>query len=115
MDAIQGDRSAISFVVASLLQRELKELGALGKSCDWSHHRLISTPPTQVTWQWRVENPPKDLAPKVRVLDNGKAAIEFFSCRVVSPIALFQHIDQYQTDGYKAARVDRAIAVARKG
>jgi hypothetical protein len=115
MEAIQGDRSAISFVVASMLQRELKELGALGKSCDWFHHRLVSAPPAQATWHWRVENLPKDLTPKVRVLDNGKAAIEFFSCRVIPPIALFQHVDQYPVDSYKPARVDRAIAVARRG
>jgi hypothetical protein len=115
MDATQGDHSPISLIVASMLQREFKELGALGKSCNWSHHRLISAPPPQVIWQWRAENPPKDFSPKLRVFDTGRVAIEFFSCRVVPPIALFQHIDQYPVDGYTPVSLDRAIAIARKG
>ncbi|MEB3337523.1 MAG: hypothetical protein VKJ46_08685 [Leptolyngbyaceae bacterium] len=110
MEAISGDFSPPSFIVASLLRRELQELGALGKYCKWSHHRLINTVPPQVKWQWRTDIP-KDLSPKVRVLENGKTAIEFFTCRVVAPVAIFRHIDQYQPGQYQATSVDQAIAV----
>ncbi len=113
MEAIEGDRSSASFVVASILRRELKEFGAVGKSCSWAHHRLISAPPAQVKWQWKVETP-KDFAPKVKVFPDGKVAIEFFTCRVVPPVAIFQHIDQYAAGSYKSAHVDRAIAIPQK-
>lgn len=113
MAAIDGDRSPLSFVVASLLWRELREYGALGRSCNWFHHRLISTVPAQVNWQWRVEVP-KSLSPKVLVFPNGRVAIEFFTCRVAAPIALFQHVDQYPAEDYKAACLDRVIAVAQR-
>lgn len=113
MAAVEGDRSPASFVIASLLQRELREFGKLGKSCYWSHHRLINILPTQVQWEWQIE-PPKDLSPKVRVFPDGKAAIEFFTCRIVPPVALFQHLDQYPGTHYKATVMDRAIAVAKR-
>ncbi|XHX79908.1 MAG: hypothetical protein RBJ76_08295 [Stenomitos frigidus ULC029] len=113
MEAVQGDRNPASFIIASLLQRELREFGRLGKACNWSHHRLVSTPPTQVQWQWQVE-PPKDLSPKVRVFPDGRAVIEFFSCRVVPPITLFQHLDQYPSTNYAATVSDRAIAVVKR-
>jgi len=113
MDAVEGDRSPASFVVAALLRRELREFGKTGKASDWQHHRLISALPAQFSWQWRMEAP-KDLSPKVRLFPDGKAAVEFFSCRVVAPITLFQHIDQYPGDRYRAASIDRPIATAQK-
>ncbi|MDX2230273.1 MAG: hypothetical protein NW220_11590 [Leptolyngbyaceae cyanobacterium bins.349] len=110
MEAIAGDRSPLSFVIASLLRRELREFGTLGKFCHWTHHRLIESIPTQVQWEWRVK-PPQDLAPKVLVYPDQKVAIEFFTCRVTAPVAIFQHVDQYPPNQYRAVSTDRAIAV----
>lgn len=109
MEAIEGDRSPLSFMIASLLQRELQEFGASGKRQDWSHHRLINALPTQVSWQWHI-TPPKDLSPKVLIYPDQRAAIEFFSCRIVAPVAIFQHIDQYPATGYKLVQKSRPIA-----
>lgn len=113
MEAVEGDRAPASFIIASVLQRELREFGRLGKACNWSHHRLIGALPAQVQWQWKVEQP-KDLSPKVLLFPDGRAAIEFFSCRVVPPVALFQHLDQYSDKHYKATILDRAIAIAHR-
>ena len=114
MEAIAGDRSPLSFLITSLLQRELQEFGSFGKFCTWSHHRLIDGLPTQVKWEWRVKQP-ADLSPKVLVYPDQKIAIEFFTCRVTAPVAIFQHLDQYPANQYKAARVDRAIATPLRG
>ncbi|MGA7935285.1 MAG: hypothetical protein WCA35_17175 [Kovacikia sp.] len=113
MEAIEGDRTPISFVVASVLRRELREFGAIGKSSDWNHHRLINALPGQVQWEWKITEP-KDLSPKVRVFPDGKAAIEFFTCRIVAPVAIFQHIDQYSIGSYKAANLDRPVAMIQR-
>lgn len=110
MDAIDGDQSPMSFVIASLLCRELLELGKVGRSVSWSHHRLINALPPHASWQWRTEVP-KDFSPKIRVVPDGRVAIEFFTCRTVAPIAIFQHVDQYQAGQYHSKSVDRAIAV----
>ncbi len=113
MDAVNGDRSPLSFTIASILQRELKELGALGIWSEWTHHRLIDALPPQVKWQW-LTTPPKDLSPKVLIYPDNRAAIEFFSCRVTPPIAIFQHIDQYTADHYQPTVINRAIATPPK-
>lgn len=113
MDALEGDRSAISFVIAGLLRREFKELGARGKSAQWAHHRLINVPPPQAKWDWKVK-PPQDLSPKVLIYPDQRAVVEFFTCRVTAPVAIYQHIDQFPATHYKAASVDRAIAIPLK-
>lgn len=113
MEAIGGDQSPVSFVIASILRRELQEFGALGKPCNWTHHRLINTLPPKVNWHWRMEAP-KDLSPKVRILNDGRAAVEFFTCRVAPPVVIFQHIDQYSGGHYRANCLDRPVAVPQK-
>lgn len=110
MEVFEGDRSPLSFVIASLLRRELQEFGSVGKFCNWTHHRLIDAVPNQVKWEWRVKQPPQDLSPKVLVYPDHKVAIEFFTCRVTAPVAIFQHVDQYPPNQYVAAITDRAIA-----
>ncbi|MBW4526265.1 MAG: hypothetical protein KME18_13870 [Phormidium tanganyikae FI6-MK23] len=112
MDAIDGDHSPMSFVIASLLLRELLEFGKIGRIAVWSHHRLINALPSLPKWQWRSEAP-KDYSPKVRAFPDGRVAVEFFTCRTVAPIAVFQHVDQYLAGEYRAKHLDRAIAVSQ--
>ncbi len=110
MEVIRGDGSPQSFLIASLLRRELREFGTLGKFCNWTHHRLINAVPPQVKWDWKAKQP-QDFSPKVLVYPDQKVAIEFFTCRVTAPVAIFQHVDQYAPNQYKAASADRAIAI----
>jgi hypothetical protein len=113
MNTIQGDRSVVSFIVASILRRELVEFGAAGKYCRWTHHRLIDGIPNSVIPEWRTD-PPKDFAPRARIFPDGRAAVEFFTCRVAAPTAIFRHIDQYPSDSYDLTSLDRAIALVRR-
>ncbi|HEY9858787.1 MAG TPA: hypothetical protein V6D16_04715 [Candidatus Obscuribacterales bacterium] len=110
MEAVEGDRSASSYLVASILRRELQEFGVLGKYCEWSHHHLINAIPPQINWQWRKEAP-KELTPKVANSPDGRIAVEFFTCRVVPPVALFRHLDQYAAGTYKATCTNQALAI----
>jgi len=124
MESLEGDRSPLSFVIVSILRHELKEIGALGNSCDWSHHRFINALPSQRNWQWRVQSPPKDLSPKVVIYPDNRAAVEFFTCRITAPEAIYQQVDQYRADQYradqyradhyKASSISRAIAIPKK-
>ena len=111
MLAIEGDASPTSYVIASVFYRELKEFGTLGKESNWGHHRLVSTVPKQVNWNWKVE-PPKDLSPKVKVFEDGRAAVDFYTCRTAPPVSLVRHLDQYKVGSYVPQSVDRVIAVA---
>jgi hypothetical protein len=113
MEAIAGNHSAVSYVVASLLYRELREFGAAGRYRNWSYHRLIDKIPSQVAWQWQVEQP-KDLAPKAKVLPDGQAIVEFFTCRISAGVALYRHIDQYPAGQYTSKRLNKALATPQR-
>lgn len=112
MEAVEGDRSHASFLIASILRRELQEFGASGRSRNWGHHRLISTLPAQVSQQLGSE--PRDFSPRVRLLPDERAAVEFFSCRVTPPHQIFRHVDQYPPNRYVPDSVDRLIATAQR-
>lgn len=109
MEAVKGDRSAASFMVASLLRRELEEFGAMGQRCHWSHHQLIDAVPLPAKWQWKHQQP-TDMAPKVKIMPDGQAAIEFFTWRVTAPIAIFRHVELYPTETYASKSQNQAIA-----
>jgi hypothetical protein len=113
MEVIEGDRSPASFVIASILRRELDEFGTLGSNCKWTHHRLVDSIPSTINWQWR-DAQPKDFSPKVKILSNGEAVVEFFSCRIVAPIGLYRHLDHYFVGHYKAQKQDRLIAIGHR-
>lgn len=112
MDAIEGDRSAVSFVIASLLRRELQEFGALGDRRSWNHHDLIADVPANLSWQWRAD-PPKSFLPKVRMFPDGQVAVEFFTCRRTVPNTLYRHLDRYPAQQYRGDSLDKSLAVAR--
>ncbi len=113
MTAITGNLTAGSFLIASVLQRELQEFGRCGKFHRWEHHRLIGSVPQQRRWRWRMEQP-KSLTPTVHKLPNGKTAVEFYTCRIVPPIGIFRHIDRYPANSYVAKASDQAIAAATR-
>ncbi|MEL6380924.1 MAG: hypothetical protein AAFQ89_00325 [Cyanobacteria bacterium J06626_18] len=116
MESIEGNCTPASFIVASLLMREWRELGRTGINHRWSHHRLIASVPFEQrkqAWQWQAE-PPKNLFPKVKVQADRSAVVEFFSCRITSPVAIFRHLDQYPPNSYRPKTQDRAIAVLQK-
>lgn len=109
MAAVEGDRSPPSFMVAALVRREINEFVCAEENRDWSYHRLIDAPPKQVQWQWKTQL--KDLSPKIRKLDDGKVAVEFFTCRTRSPIAIVRHIEQYPPSSYQSKAIDQPVAI----
>ena len=113
MEAVRGDRSAASFMVASLLRRELEEFGAVGQRSTWSHHTLIDALPLQAQWQWKQQQP-TDMAPKVKIMPDGQAAVEFFTWRTTHPIALFRHIELYPAETYVSRSQNQAITLPGK-
>jgi hypothetical protein len=113
MEAIEGDGSVVSYLVASILKREFREFGTLGSQVRWGNHRLIDAIPDKLQPYIQEELPP-DFAPKVRILQDGRAAVEFFSCRVKSPVAICRHVDQYNPGSYVSKSSDRAIAIPTK-
>lgn len=111
MDGFEGDRSPGSFIAASILLRELKEFGRSGQNCRWTHHRLITAVPPNKPWQWRTKQPLVDLLPKIQIQEDKTAIVEFFTCRIAPPIAIFRHLDQYSAKSYRPKANDQVVAL----
>jgi hypothetical protein len=111
MAGVEGDGSLASFLSASIFTREVREFGRFGRYGRWVHHRFVSAPPQQIPWQWRTK-PPEDFSPKVVLRQNNEVIVEFYSCRVQKPIALFRHLDRYPPNSYTAENQDQVVAVA---
>lgn len=110
MAALDGDGSLSSFLSASIFVREVREFGRFGQYARWIHHRFVNAPPAQVKWQWRAKAP-EDLSPKVILRQDSEVVVEYYSCRVKQPIALFRHLDRYPANSYIAQNQDQVIAV----
>lgn len=110
MEAVDGDRTPASYLIASILRRELQEFGSLGDRRNWSHHYLIDGLPAG-EWQWRIDKP-LDWSPKVKLFPDGKAAVEFFTCCTSGSKILYRHLDQYPEGQYRASSVDKSLAIA---
>ncbi|MGD1941349.1 MAG: hypothetical protein ACFB0G_08540 [Leptolyngbyaceae cyanobacterium] len=111
MDGMAGDRTAGSYLAASILLRELKEFGRSGLNRRWFYHQLIATPPPDKTWQWRTKQPLVDMSPKVQIQDNNTVLVEFFSYRMAPPIAIFRHVDHYVAKSYRPKTHDQVVAL----
>jgi len=110
MEVLEGDGSLASFLAASIFMREIREFGRFGAYARWVHHRYVNAPPPKVTWQWRTKVP-EDFSPKVVLRPDGEVIVEFYSCRVQKPVALFRHLDCYAPNSYLAKNQDQVIAV----
>ncbi|MGB3137123.1 MAG: hypothetical protein WBB18_09995 [Nodosilinea sp.] len=109
MASIDGDGSLASFLAASIFIREVREFGLFGHHSRWLHHRFVAAPPQQVSWRWRTKIP-EDFSPKVVLRQNAEVIVEFYSCRVRKPVALFRHLDRYPPNSYTAKNQDQVVA-----
>lgn len=107
MLAVQGDRSLGSFLVASLLRREMQS-GTSGDYGDWSHHHLIDRVPTALRTMPKAAQL-QNLSPRLRQFPDRRVAVEFFTCRSIAPIGIFRHVDLYSATNYTANSLDRVI------
>ncbi len=122
MDAIQGNYSALSFLEASLLNRDLQELGAMWHGIDWNAHtvivenswesRRISLPPID-EWKWR-ETKPITWAPSVSV-EEGIVTVIFYTYCPMYEKTIYRHVDKYQPGGYRFTTQKIKIATAGFG
>ncbi|MEM9005511.1 MAG: hypothetical protein AAGE59_18555 [Cyanobacteria bacterium P01_F01_bin.86] len=116
MESLEGDYTPASFMAASLLAREWRELGCMGANYRWYQHQLIAEIPFKQfkrPWQWP-KKPPQNLFPKVKVQADQSVLVEFFSCRIAPPIAIFRHLDKYPANSYCPMTQNQAIGMLQK-
>lgn len=126
MEAIEGDRSARSFLLASILKRELDEFGAMWHGARWSVHFVLDTDPWQgpapsdmddplmhpsrpaSKWKWKTEKP-TDWRPTVTVKGN-VATVKFYTYSALGKEGIYEHIDEYRPGEYRFTTERKKIA-----
>ena len=124
MDAIAGDGSAWSYLSASLLRRELQELGAMWHGCSWSSHEILGGSP----WRTKMERPdfspaeawkwvgPKPLVWRPHVQFAGDAVtVRFLTFTALGEETIIEHTDTFKKGHYRFAAATEILATGRGG
>lgn len=102
MEAIDGDATAWSYMSASILARELGELGAMWHGCDWSTHDLVAGDPRAkwkaLDWEWQ-RRAPTHWQPRV-VQSASRTTVTFHTVSGVARWTIYRHVDTYPGRGY---------------
>lgn len=119
---LEGTRSPLSFFEASLLQREMAEVGATWRGRAWQTHTVLTSnplePKTKETtdldlgqgsdWQW-VKPVPTDWGPSVWLPEAAPPAVQFYTYSELYQQRIVQHRDTFH-EGYSFEAVEEVIA-----
>ena len=112
MDAVEGDGSLRSYVQASILSREIGELGAWWHGLGWSTHTLLdngegpfsprpalqpldayTAPDRDQEWRWG-SDPPKDWRP-VAARESAAVTVVFWTISALGTERIVRSVDRY--------------------
>ena len=113
MQVIDGDGAPRSYIEASLLARQLAELGAIGLGCDWSKHEILDGDPTAHrgdAWHWQGRRP-ADWRPRV-VQSPAGIRVVFHTYSALGRKVVYRHVDTYAAGSYIHATRTTKIATA---
>ncbi len=125
MEAIEGDGSALSYISASILSRELQEFGALWHGCDWSLHTILDADPwaeassddedphvpsrPEAPWRWEGKRP-TDWRPRLSVAD-GKIRVTFYTYSPLGKEGIYEHVDEFRPGEYRFTTSRKKVGV----
>lgn len=114
MDALTGDGSADAYLSASLLARELAELGATGHGAYWDDFTILDEAPSGPTWDW-LSAAPQDWRPQVQFQPDF-ISVAFYTVNHMGTRRITRHHDRYASGGTLRFDSDeQVIAVAGPG
>ena len=133
MDVIDGDGSLRSYIQASILRRELEELGAWWHGLEWSMHRLLDNGvapeapnvcsdsdddrgPLTAAPEWRWEAPaPDDWRPTIERAGPDTVAVMFFTTTALGRFRITRHVDVYESGSLRPQSTEHTIAEGPEG
>ncbi len=115
MEAVEGDGTLWSYASASLLARELRELGALWHGIAWGTHTLLDGPPhgSVADWQW-LKAPPVEWRPQVSQSDT-VVTVTFYTYSGLGREAIYRHVDTFAVGRYTFVAQETCIAQGQGG
>ncbi|MEJ7788025.1 MAG: hypothetical protein WKF96_24765 [Solirubrobacteraceae bacterium] len=133
MDAIDGDGSLRSYAQASILRRELEELGAGWHGIEWGMHTLLDNGVAPKApdaclecdddWgqliadpEWRWEAPaPDDWRPTIERAGPDNVAVMFFTTSARGRFHITRHVDFYKSGSLRSQSTEHTIAEGPPG
>lgn len=128
MEAIKGDGSPWSYFCASLLARELRELGAAFHGCNWTTHAILGTNPLMEPaklnamhspsggieqWTW-LEPEPSEWQPHV-VGEGSSNTVNFLTFSGYRQEVIYRHADRFSRGTYQFTTESTLVASGPKG
>ena len=128
MEAIEGDGSPWSYFCASLLGRELRELGAALHGCNWSTHAILDKNPLtepsqsearhspsggQEQWTW-LEPEPSQWQPSVFGNDDSHT-VTFLTFSGYRRESIYHHADWFSREAYRFTTQSTLVASGPSG
>jgi len=117
MGLIEGDGSPWSYMLASILERELGEFGAIWHGCSWDAHRILGEDPLSFgrrigtrrfggegphtgSADWMLRGPkPRQWQPVVGK-EAGRTVVRFYTYSGLDREAIYENVDTYEPDSY---------------
>lgn len=114
ISVIDGEGSPWSYMCASLLARELAELGAMWHGCEWSTHELYGG--TSLPGDWTYTGPrPASYNPTVTLSQEG-ATVTFYTYTGLGQDRIIRHTDFYRVgQGYQFKSETWSVAYGSGG
>jgi len=115
MEAIEGDRTPWSYLLASIFAREIADFGASWHGVIWSTHTILSGDPWTYPHVWFEEDEkgllseqgwqcsgrrPSEWKPSV-VCDDGVTVVKFYTYSMLVQEAIYCFTDIYEPNSYK--------------
>ena len=114
MKYIDGDRSPRSYLLASLMARELAEFGAMWHGRSWSDQSILADASKLSTpWTW-CEEPPSDLRPSVDATESAILVV-FYTYTMFDHERVIRHTDQYSGSSYDFKHESTVIGHGQRG
>ena len=131
MEAIEGDKSAWSYLAASLLRRELSGFAARWHGDLWGAHVVLDEDPWKggpvkpddspldrptskpTEWKW-FGDCPKSYAPEVKRGED-EVNVTFYTYCALDKERLYRHIDTYRVGKYRPKVAEKPIAEGPNG
>jgi hypothetical protein len=124
---LEGTTSPLSFFEASLVQREMAEIGATWRGRNWQTHTVLTSNPLKPTieettdldlgqgsdWQW-VKPVPTDWLPLVWLPEAAPPAVQFYTYSQLYQERIVQHRDTFH-EGYSFEAAEETIAQSTGG
>lgn len=115
--ALRGDGSAASYLRASLLRREIAELGALWHGSSWGEHGILDTMP-DLPWVRDAGLPPDfDWKPRAEIDAQGEVTVTMYTLTRHVQERVIELVDHYRLGSYEptAETTSRDVAVGGPG